>query len=130
MRGRGAEVHIIDIAAANHAQLVNELRGVDAVVSTVVAFELLIQKPLAKAAKEAGVNRFIPCDWATACVPGEMQLHDLVGINFETNLMCWIADCYPRKHRYMNLSKRLVLGIHSLMLVGGKCAIYTYEFRY
>lgn len=76
MRTRGVDVHIIDIDSSSHEQLVNELRGVDAVISTLFPSEL--QKPLAKAAKEAGVTRFIPSDWASACVPGIMRIHDMV----------------------------------------------------
>ena len=80
LRTRGVDVHIVDIASSNHEELVDELRGIDVVVSTFFPSEFHLQKPLAKAAKEAGVTRFIPSDWATACVRGEMRLHDMVRV--------------------------------------------------
>ena len=72
---RGVDVRIIDISSSDHAQLVNELHGVDAVISALFQTEFHPQKPLAK---EAGVTRFIPSDWASACVRGVMRLHDMV----------------------------------------------------
>ena len=78
LRERGVDVRVTDLASVTHAELVDELRGVSAVVSAIYPTELHLQKPLAKAAKEAGVSRFIPCDWATACVRGVLELHDLV----------------------------------------------------
>lgn len=78
LRTRGVDVHLVDLASATFAELVNEFRVVDAVVSAIYPAELQLQKPLAKAAKEAGVTRFVPCDWATACVRGEMRLYDTV----------------------------------------------------
>jgi len=78
LRERGADVRVIDFATADHATLVAELRGVDAVVSTVLPFgEGPVQEALVRAAKEAGVKRFVPSDWATPCVPGVMRLHDV-----------------------------------------------------
>lgn len=73
-------MHIINLAAASHDQLVYDLRGVYVVVSTVIPFELSLQKSLANAAKEADVKSFIPSDWAKPCVRGEMQIHDMVQI--------------------------------------------------
>ena len=78
LRARGIEVHIIDLASSSHDQLVEEFRGVNAVLSTIIDFQL--QKPLAKAAKEAGVTRFVPSDWATACVRGPLRIHDMVSV--------------------------------------------------
>ncbi|TQN64411.1 Isoflavone reductase-like protein [Colletotrichum shisoi] len=58
--------------------LVRLLTGADVVISTVNAFALLDQIPLANAAKKAGVGRFIPCSFATACPPvGVMGLREL-----------------------------------------------------
>ena len=81
LRTRGVDVHIVDIASSSHMELVDELRGIDVVVSTFFPNEFPLQKPLAKAAKEAGVTRFIPSDWATACVRGAMRLHDMVRVS-------------------------------------------------
>ncbi|KAJ0166210.1 putative pinoresinol-lariciresinol reductase 3 [Colletotrichum tanaceti] len=58
--------------------LVRLLKGADVVISAVNAIALLDQIPLADAAKKAGVGRFIPCSFATACPPsGVMQLREL-----------------------------------------------------
>lgn len=80
LRERGAEIHIVEIAALEHQKLVDELRGAQIVVSTLTAFETELQKALAKASKDAGVVRFIPSNWGTACRPGVMQLHDMVSV--------------------------------------------------
>jgi hypothetical protein len=55
------------------------LTGADVVISAVNAAVLRKQIYLANAAKEAGVGRFIPCFFATACPPrGVMQLREIV----------------------------------------------------
>lgn len=84
LKARGVEVRVIDITTASHERLVAELTGVDVVISTIFPLPHLLQaqKPLARAAKEAGVQRFVPTNWATACPRGVMMLHDLVS-NFE-----------------------------------------------
>ena len=87
LRARGVDVHLVDLASATFVELVNEFRGVDAVVSAIYPAELQLQKPLAKAAKEAGVMRFVPCDWATACVRGGMRLYDTVSA-FQPSMAC------------------------------------------
>lgn len=69
----------------SHEQLVDELRGVQAVISTLNPFETELQKALAKASKDADVVRFVPSDWGTACVPGVMQIHDVVGNTSKLN---------------------------------------------
>ena len=52
--------------------------GVDIVISALTFSEFEHQKKLVDAAKRAAVKRFIPSDWATACAPGIMKLHDIV----------------------------------------------------
>lgn len=83
LRSRGADVHIIDIVASSQEQIIAELRGAqaDVFISTLVPIaqsDIELQKTLAKAAKEAGIKRFVPSDWATACPPGVMRLRDTV----------------------------------------------------
>lgn len=80
LRARGADIHIVDLASLNHEQLVTELRGAHVVLSTLIMFpaEFELQKVLVRAAKDAGVARFVPSDWATACVRGVMRMHDTV----------------------------------------------------
>lgn len=61
------------------ADLVNLLTGTDIVISAIFAYVLPEQIPLASAAKKAGVKRFIPCHFGTACPPGGvMLLRDVV----------------------------------------------------
>ncbi|KAJ0104343.1 isoflavone reductase family protein [Diaporthe amygdali] len=57
--------------------LVGLLKGADVVISSINATVLLDQIPLVDAAKKAGVGRFIPCTFATACPPmGVMKLRE------------------------------------------------------
>lgn len=70
----------IDLAGSSHTQLVEELRGADIVVSTIS--ELHLQKTLAKAAKDAGVTRFIPSDFSPTGERGSLRLHDMVSVFF------------------------------------------------
>lgn len=78
LRARGAEVRIVELTTLNHEQLVDELRGVQVVISTLSPLETELQKALARASKDAGVTRFIPSDWGVACVPGVLFVYDLV----------------------------------------------------
>jgi hypothetical protein len=62
-----------------HENLVAALKDIDTVVSAVSPPALLSQIPLATAAKEAGVRRFVPCSFMTIGPPdGVMLLRDLV----------------------------------------------------
>ncbi|KAG8165575.1 hypothetical protein KVR01_004127 [Diaporthe batatas] len=76
LRSKGVKVVAADLKGPE-ADLVNLLKGADVVISAIVATALLDQIPLANAAKKAGVGRFIPCTFATACPPaGVMKLRD------------------------------------------------------
>lgn len=58
--------------------LVKVLAGVDVLISAIF-FQVLHQEiPLAKAAKAAGVKRFVPCSFGTPCPRGLMLLRDTV----------------------------------------------------
>ena len=85
LQARGADIHVLELASLNHEQLVAELRGAHMVMSTLVmvpaGFEL--QKALIRAAKDAGVYRFVPSDWATACVRGVMHGRETVSTQCE-----------------------------------------------
>ena len=72
-------MRIIDVASAAPTELKAALAGVDYIVSGVASEVLEIQRPLFRAAKEAGVKRIIPSDFGTACPPGVRNLHDKVG---------------------------------------------------
>ncbi|KAK0392852.1 hypothetical protein NLU13_2346 [Sarocladium strictum] len=57
--------------------LVPVLTGADVVISCIQLYHAATQNPLIEAAHEAGVKRFVPSFWATACPPGGvMQLRD------------------------------------------------------
>lgn len=50
------------------------LTGVDVLISAITARSQLQQKSLAKAAKDAGVKRFMPCAFTTVAPPGGVML--------------------------------------------------------
>lgn len=78
LRKQGVRVVAADLRGSE-GDLVNLLQGADVVISSVNATVLLDQIPLADAAKKAGVGRFIPCTFATACPPtGVMKLRETV----------------------------------------------------
>ncbi len=54
------------------------LEGVSVVISTVVARAISQQKDAILAAKEVGVQRFVPCDFGTPGAKGVRRLHDSV----------------------------------------------------
>lgn len=57
------------------------VRGQDVVISTIRAWDLPKQIPLVDAAREAGVGRFVPCDFGTIAPPkGVMLLRENVCI--------------------------------------------------
>jgi hypothetical protein len=79
LRKRGIKVIAADFEGPEEA-LVEILKGVDTVVSAVNWQHLETQLPLANAAKAAGVKRFVPCNFGTACPPGGiMRLEEKVG---------------------------------------------------
>lgn len=77
---RGAEIVAIDLDGPRDA-LVAALRNHDVVISAIRAWALDKQIPLVDAAKEAGVARFVPCDFGTVCPPGVMSLRDRVWLS-------------------------------------------------
>lgn len=78
LRKQGVQVVAVDLKGPE-GDLVNLLKGADVVISSINATALLDQIPLADAAKKAGVGRFIPCTFATACPPtGVMKLRETV----------------------------------------------------
>ncbi|OHW95897.1 isoflavone reductase family protein [Colletotrichum incanum] len=76
LRKLGVQVVAADLTGPED-DLVRVLEGADVVVSSVTASVLLDQIPLANASKKAGVGRFVPCSFATACPPvGVMKLRE------------------------------------------------------
>ncbi|KAI0161942.1 isoflavone reductase family protein [Hypoxylon sp. FL1284] len=76
LRGRGVHVVAADLTGPKE-DLVKVLAGIDVLISCIVYTNLEDQKPLAEAAKQAGVGRFVPCDFSTPTTRGVMNLHDM-----------------------------------------------------
>jgi hypothetical protein len=78
-RGSGIKVASADLRGPLE-QLVEQLQGIDVVISTVFHTCLRGQIPLAKAAKKAGVKRFIPCNFGTPGIRGVVRANDAVSL--------------------------------------------------
>ena len=61
--------------------IAEHVKGVDTAISTLVFTQLELQRPLIHAAKKAGVQRFVPDDWATPCVRGVRAFYDQVSFS-------------------------------------------------
>jgi hypothetical protein len=79
---QGIELRVADVNKESHEKLVDMLRGVDILVSVVAAEAIESQRPLFAAAKDAGVQRVVPSEFATPAEPGVMNLMDLVSLPF------------------------------------------------
>lgn len=109
MKTRGAEIRIVDLESESTEQLQEHLKGVDTVISAISWTYFSSQKPLIRASKEAGVKRFIPCDWGTPCTRGLAWVFDLVSFSFvvfpsQLNFMA------TQKATYQDLIKEIGLG--------------------
>ncbi|KAJ9364962.1 isoflavone reductase family protein [Paecilomyces variotii] len=95
---RGVKLRVAELSAPED-ELVKSLSGVDILISAIGPHDLLQQKTLVKAAKEANIKRFVPCAWITICPPkGVMVLRD-------------------EKEEIYNEIKRLAVG-HTIIDVG------------
>lgn len=92
LKARGVEIRIVDLESTPAEQLQGHLKDVDTVISAVDGSHTS-QKPLITALKEAGVKRFIPCDWATACVPGVRDNFD--GVSYSLSYIMQLMDFAP-----------------------------------
>ena len=87
LKAKGAEIVFINLESPKD-QLLDALKGVDTLVSAILYTQLHLQYLLADAAREAGVKRFVPCDFGTPCVRGGVrQLHDEVSTTHRTTLL-------------------------------------------
>ena len=78
LQDRGVQIRKCDLKGSEET-LANALAGIDVVISCVGPAEQQDQIPLAKAAKKAGVKRFVPCGFITVAPPGGiMWLRDEV----------------------------------------------------
>ncbi|EIW55885.1 NAD-P-binding protein [Trametes versicolor FP-101664 SS1] len=75
LRTSGVDIRIGDLTDGV-AKLTEALAGVDVVISAVVAWSILAQKDLIRAAKEVGVKRIVPCDFGTPGKRGVRELTD------------------------------------------------------
>ncbi|KAI1463067.1 isoflavone reductase family protein [Daldinia caldariorum] len=75
LKSRGIRIVAADLTGPKD-ELVNTLKGLDIVISCIVYSSLGDQVPLAEAAKQAGVKRFVPCNFSTPAPRGVMDLYD------------------------------------------------------
>ncbi|KAI9372265.1 hypothetical protein BJX61DRAFT_542887 [Aspergillus egyptiacus] len=75
LASRGVKIVSADLQGPQEA-LVDILKGVEVVISTIHYQSLTDEIPLSNAAKIAGVKRYVPCFWATVGPRGVMQLRD------------------------------------------------------
>ncbi|KAJ7055609.1 isoflavone reductase family protein [Mycena amicta] len=69
LSARGVGLRVVDIEGPLQP-VVDALKGVDVLISTIDAQNQFAQLQLATAAKEAGVKRFVPCGFITVAPPG------------------------------------------------------------
>ena len=86
LKAKGVEVRVLDLENWSVDQIADALNGIDVVICTTNFFHLDLQKPLLDAAKKVGVKRFVPDDFASACVPGVRKLHDIVRLSSRDDL--------------------------------------------
>lgn len=71
---RGVSIQPFSITSP-HATLVSDLTGIDILICCISGVEEMLQQiPLADAAKEAGVQRFIPSAWLPIIPPGGVHI--------------------------------------------------------
>jgi hypothetical protein len=79
---RGIKLRVSDLSVPE-SELVSVLSGIDVLISAIGPHDLLQQKVLVRAAKAAGVKRFVPCAFITIAPPkGAMLLRDEVRFPF------------------------------------------------
>lgn len=78
LKDRSAYIRQIDLEAASENVLLELFKDIDIVLIAIHWTQIQLQYPMIDAAKKTGVKRFIPCDWAPACVRGVRKLHDEV----------------------------------------------------
>jgi hypothetical protein len=78
LKALNIELYQLDVNKDREEDIIQNLRGVDILVSVVAAHAIESQRPLFKAAKAAGVKRVVPSDFSTPTDEGIMSLHDRV----------------------------------------------------
>ncbi|KAI9897194.1 hypothetical protein N3K66_008216 [Trichothecium roseum] len=77
LRDQGVRIVTADLVAGSHQDLVEALGGVDVVISAIVWHRLGDEAALARAAKDAGVGRFVPCFWGPPSPRGVHMFNDM-----------------------------------------------------
>ncbi|KAI1642376.1 isoflavone reductase family protein [Daldinia loculata] len=75
LKSRGIRIVAADLTGPKD-DLVKTVKGIDIIISCIVFSSLGDQIPLAEAAKQAGVKRFVPCNFSTPAPRGVMDMHD------------------------------------------------------
>ena len=77
LKASGVEIRVGDLTD-DYEKLKGHLRGVDILISAVNARVVGQQREIFRAAKEVGVQRVVPCDWATPGAKGVRVIADIV----------------------------------------------------
>ena len=77
LRASGVEIRLASLTDGAE-KLAQTLAGADIVISTVAATATEAQADAIRAAKAAGVKRFVPCDFVTPGAKGVREDHDQV----------------------------------------------------
>ena len=77
LRTAGVEIRLASLTDGVE-KLSQTFEGAEIVISTVAATAIEAQVDVIRAAKAAGVRRFVPCDFATAGANGVREDHDQV----------------------------------------------------
>ncbi|KAI0958851.1 hypothetical protein AcV7_004551 [Taiwanofungus camphoratus] len=75
LRAQGVEIRFANMQSDSVDTLKAVLSGVDILISAVFGMAVLDQKPILTIAKEIGIKRVVPCDFAT---PGARGVRDLM----------------------------------------------------
>lgn len=77
LQKQGAEIAMIDLAGPEN-EITKALHGTDVVISTIYGGSVMDEVPLINAAKAAGVQRYLPCFFATVAPPkGALLLREM-----------------------------------------------------
>ena len=83
LRASGVEIRLASLTDGVE-KLAQTLAGADIVISTVAATATEAQADAIRAAKAAGVTRFVPCDFASPGAKGVRETHDQVSSSTHT----------------------------------------------
>ncbi len=77
LKASGVEIRV-GALTDDYEKLKQQLQGVDVLISAVDAWVLGKQREIFRAAKEVGIQRVVPCDWATPGAKGVRFIADVV----------------------------------------------------